>query len=176
MIWEEQLFVSCDDSKLRSPELGQSSASESWSSWHHTPLWSYKLGKWLKAERHYNKVCHNDVCSGSCPLLAVSSEPSEFTSVSLCLLPELGAVMQVRAQWNMLGNVPGTLLDPHKCPGPELCLLCLVNHHPPLSSVALHVSLLLPYVAGWTHLLLGFCVTCSFLARSSCSFFHANSF
>ena len=49
-----------------------------------------------------------------------------------------------------------------------------VNHLLVLSSLAPHVSLLLFSVAQQAHLLLGFCVTCSFLARSACSFFHAN--
>lgn len=76
--------VACSKSRLRRPELGQSSASGLQSSWHHYPtLWSYKLGKGLKAERHGNEVCRNDVCASSGPLLAVFSRPSKFTSVSL---------------------------------------------------------------------------------------------
>lgn len=90
--------VACSKSGLRRPELGQSSAPGLQSSWHHYPtLWSYKLGKGLKAERHGNEVCPNDVCASSGPLLAVSSRPSKFTSVSL-LVPCLKG-----KQWGLRG-------------------------------------------------------------------------
>lgn len=95
------------------------------------------------------------------------SPPHELGIMCLCHL--------VRTKGSTLRRTPASLLGSGEVPEVPAAPPPPRNHPPVLSSsVAPHVSLLPFSVARGAHPLLGFGVTCSFLAGSACSFFHAN--